>query len=267
MTVELIQGDCLEEMKKLANDGVKVDLVLTDLPYGTTKCKWDNIIPFDEMWEQVYRLIKPNAPIVLFCDEPFSSRLRLSNLKDWKYDWVWIKEGPSNIFNAKYRPLKYHENVAVFYKKQCKFYPDRIMIPRTSPTVAQSKKRNYVCITEAKSTIVGKGVGSKKYISDFSKYDENWKNPSQHIYYSRVKGSSSEKVNHPTQKPVKLLKHFIEAYTDEGDTVLDFTMGSGSTGVACLQTNRNFIGIELDQDYYNIAQERINETKKQTKLM
>ena len=106
---ELIQGDCIEEMQKLIDKDIKVDLILTDLPYGTTNCKWDNIIPFEEMWKQVYRLIKPNTPIVLFCDEPFSSRLRLSNLKDWKYDWIWIKEGASNIFNAKYRPLKYHE--------------------------------------------------------------------------------------------------------------------------------------------------------------
>lgn len=243
-------------MRKLAEEDVKVDMVLTDLPYGTTECKWDIIIPFNQMWQCINELTYDNTPILLFCNEPFSSELRLSNIKNYKYDWIWIKESPSNIFHSKRQPLKYHENIAVFYKKQCKFYPNRIMIPRTSPTVAQSKKRNYVCITEAKSTIVGKRVGSKKYIADFSKYDENWKNPSQHLYFNKVKGKSSEKVNHPTQKPIKLLKHFIKAYTDEGDTVLDFTMGSGSTGVACLQTNRNFIGIELDEEYYNIARNR-----------
>lgn len=260
--INLINGDCLDVMQDLIDEGVKVDMVLTDLPYGTTNCKWDNIIPFDEMWEQVYRLIKPNAPIVLFCDEPFSSRLRLSNLKDWKYDWVWIKEGPSNIFNAKYRPLKYHENVAVFYKEQPKYYPNRIMIPRISRRVEEAQKTGWV--GRSKSSEVS-GKSKNGFISDASTYDKDWKNPSQHIYYSRVRGH--ERTPHPTQKPVKLLKHFIEAYTDEGDTVLDFTMGTGSTGVACQELNRSFIGIELDETYYNIAKQRINEANEQKRLI
>lgn len=259
---ELFQGDCLKIMPNIEDNSI--DLILTDLPYGTTNCKWDNIIPFDEMWEQVYRLIKPNAPIVLFCDEPFSSRLRLSNLKDWKYDWVWIKEGASNIFNAKYRPLKYHENVAVFYKEQPKYYPNRIMVPRISRRVEEGQKTGWV--GRSKSSEVS-GKPKNGFICDVSTYDKDWKNPSQHIYYSRVKGNSHEKTPHPTQKPVKLLKHFIEAYTDEGDTVLDFTMGSGSTGVACMETNRNFIGIELDENYYNIAKQRIQKAKEQRKLI
>ena len=261
---ELIQGDCIEEMQKLIDKDIKVDLILTDLPYGTTNCKWDNIIPFEKMWEQVYRLIKPNTPIVLFCDEPFSSRLRLSNLKDWKYDWIWIKEGASNIFNAKYRPLKYHENVAVFYKEQPKYYPNRIMIPRISRRVEEGQKNNWVGRSKSSEAW---NKSKNGYISDVSTYDKDWKNPSQHIYYSRVKGNSHEKTSHPTQKPVKLLKHFIEAYTDEGDTVLDFTMGSGSTGVACMETNRKFIGIELDEKYYEIAEQRIKEAKAQRRLI
>ena len=252
----LIHGDCLEEMDKLIEQGIKVDLILTDLPYGTTNCKWDNIIPFDEMWERIHQLTYETTPSILFCDEPFSSFLRLSNLDEYKYDWLWIKEGASNIFNAKSRPLKYHENVAVFYKKQPKYYPNRIMIPRISRRVEEGQRTGWV--GRSKSSEVS-GKPKNGFISDVSTYDKDWKNPSQHIYYSRVKGNSHEKTSHPTQKPIKLMKHFIEAYTDEGDTVLDFTMGSGSTGVACLQTNRNFIGIELDENYYNIAKKRCSE--------
>lgn len=258
---KLINGDCLEEMDKLIEQGIKVDLILTDLPYGTTNCKWDNIIPFDEMWERIHQLTYETTPSILFCDEPFSSFLRLSNLDEYKYDWLWIKEGASNIFNAKSRPLKYHENVAVFYKKQPKYYPNRIMIPRISRRVEEGQRTGWV--GRSKSSEVS-GKPKNGFISDVSTYDKDWKNPSQHIYYSRVKGNSHEKTPHPTQKPVKLLKHFIEAYTDEGDTVLDFTMGSGSTGVACIETNRQFIGIELDKDYYQIAQERCKNY--QTKL-
>ena len=264
-SVSLIQGDCITEMNTLIGGGHKVDLILTDIPYGTTKCKWDNIIPFHEMWDCIHGLCKPTTPIVLFGDEPFSSRLRLSNLNEYKYDWLWIKEGASNIFNAKKRPLKYHENIMVFYKEQCKFYPNRIMIPRLSRRVEQGQRTGWIGVSEAKSQVSGDGTRTGKYISDVSEYDKDWKNPSQHIFFSRVKANSHEKVDHPTQKPIKLLEHLIRAYTDEGDTVLDFTMGSGSTGVACKGLNRNFIGIELDETYYNIAVERMKEV--QSKLM
>ena len=257
--IKLIHGDCLEEMRKLIEDGIKVDLILTDLPYGTTKCKWDNIIPFKSMWNCINSLSKEKTPSLLFCDEPFASLLRASNIENYKYDWIWIKEGPSNIFNAKKRPLKYHEKIAVFYNKFGKFYPDRIKIPRLSPRVAEGQKTGWVGMSDSKSEVSGNGCKSGKYISDVSKYDKDWKNPSQHIYFSRIKGNAHEKVNHPTQKPVNLLEHFIKAYTDENDIVLDFTMGSGSTGVGCLQTNRNFIGIELEEKYYNIAKKRCKE--------
>lgn len=262
MTVKLIHGDCLKEMQKLIDNSIKVDLILTDIPYGTTKCKWDNIIPFHKMWDCIHGLSNPTTPIVLFGDEPFSSRLRLSNLKEYKYDWVWIKEGASNILNAKRRPLKYHENIMVFYDKQCKFYPDRIKIRRLSRKVEQGQKKGYVGVSEAKSQVSGDGIKTGKYIADYSNYDKNWKNPSSHIFFSRVKANSHEKVDHPTQKPIKLLKHLIRAYTDKKDTVLDFTMGSGSTAVACIQLKRNFIGIEKEEKYYNIAQQRVNETYK-----
>lgn len=256
MSCKLIQGDCIEEMQKLIDEDIKVDLVLTDPPYGTTQCKWDSIIPFEDMWKCINNLSNDTTPILLFGDEPFSSFLRQSNINDWKYDWIWIKDRPSNIFQAKTRPMKYHEYVSVFYKSQCKFYRDRIKIPRYSERVSQGQESNYICETDANSVVIGDGAVSGKYIADFNKYDKDWKNPSQHIYFNRVIGNSKENVPHPTQKPVKLLEHFIKTYTDENDTVLDFTMGSGSTGVACLQTNRNFIGIELDEEYYKIAQER-----------
>lgn len=263
--IKLIHGECISKMQELIGEGTKVDLILTDPPYGTTKCKWDSIIPLNEMWDCISDISNPTTPILLFCDEPYSSRLRLSNLKDYKYDWIWIKEGASNIFNAKRRPLKYHENIAVFYKEQCKFYPERIKIPRLSRRVEQGQKTGWVGISEAKSQVSGDGTKTGKYISDVSKYDKDWKNPSQHIYFSRIKANSHEKVDHPTQKPIKLLEHFIRAYTDKGDAVLDFTMGSGSTGVACKSLGRNFIGIELEEYYYNIAVERLKEV--QTKLM
>lgn len=263
--VTLINGDCLIEMDKLIGRGTKVDLILTDPPYGTTSCKWDSVIPFEEMWRRIDKLCNPTTPVLLFCDEPFSSRLRLSNLNNYKYDWLWIKEGASNIFNAKRRPLKYHENVAVFYKEQCKFYRDRIKIPRLSRRVEQGQRAGWVGMSEAKSQVIGGGLRSGKYISDVSKYDKDWKYPSQHIYFSRIKANAHEKVNHPTQKPTKLLEHFIRTYTDKGDVVLDFTMGSGSTGVACKALNRDFIGIELDETYYNMAVERLKDV--QTKLM
>lgn len=258
--IKLIHGDCLEKMDQLIKEDIKVDLILTDPPYGTTRCKWDNIIPLKPMWERINNLSKEKTPILLFCDEPFASRLRVSNIKNYKYDWIWIKEGPSNILNAKKHPLKYHEKIAVFYKKHGKFYPDRIKIPRKSRRVEQDKKRGVTKKTgEAKSIVSGNRFKSGKIIQYINEYDSNWKNPSQHIYFPRIKGNSYENVNHPTQKPVKLLEHFIKAYTDEGDVVLDFTMGSGSTGVGCLQTNRNFIGIELDEKYYNIAKKRCKE--------
>ena len=263
--INLIHGECISKMQELIGGGTKVDLILTDPPYGTTKCKWDSIIPLNEMWDCISDISNPTTPILLFCDEPYSSRLRLSNLKDYKYDWIWIKEGASNIFNAKRRPLKYHENIAVFYKEQCKFYPERIKIPRLSRRVEQGQKTGWVGISEAKSQVSGDGTKTGKYISDVSKYDKDWKNPSQHIYFSRIKANSHEKVDHPTQKPIKLLEHFIRAYTDKGDIVLDFTMGSGSTGVACKSLGRNFIGIELEEYYYNMAVERLKEV--QTKLM
>ena len=236
MSCTLIHGDCLVEMDKLIDDGVRGDMILTDPPYGTTACKWDTIIPFEDMWWCINQ-IKRNArvPIVLFGSEPFSSHLRLSNLKNYKYDWVWEKPQGVNPLLSKKQPLNNIEYILVFYSKQTYYNPQ---FDKGEPyTITRDKKSRISEVTNhkyAQTTTINKGVRYPKRILKFKR----------------------ETGLHPTQKPVPLLEYLIKTYTNEGDTVLDFTMGSGSTGVACLQTNRNFIGIELDENYYNIAKER-----------
>ena len=248
MTVKLIQGDCLEEMPKIANDGVKVDLVLADLPYGTTQCKWDNIIPFEPMWECLNGLTYDNTPVVLFGSEPFSTKLRSSNLENFKYDWIWNKAKGANIFLTNQQPLKIHEIISVFSRGKHNYYPIKTKRDKLK------KSKNY----GGRNTV----FGNQKKDKEVRIYTH--RNPQSIIKFSNA---NQKDKKHPTQKPVKLLEYLIKTYTNEDDLVLDFTMGSGSTGVACVNTNRNFIGIELDENYYKIAQERINETKKQTKLM
>ena len=232
--IELYNGDCLELMKSILDKSV--DMILCDLPYGTTACQWDVIIPFEPLWKQYNRIIKDNNAIVLFGSEPFSSALRMSNVKDYKYDWIWNKVKPSGHLNAKRIPLKQHEIISVFCKGKCNYYP---IMTEQKPRVS----RNYL---NNKSELFGtekevSRVTDKKYpktILDFS-------------------NASQKDKFHPTQKPVELLEYLIRTYTQEGEIILDNTMGSGSTGVACVNTNRNFIGIELDKDYFNIAKERI----------
>ncbi len=253
MTVKLIQGDCLEEMQKLIDKGVKVDLVLTDPPYGKTNCKWDTIISFDEMWECINNLIKDTTPCLLFGTEPFSSHLRLSNLKNYKYDWIWNKEVGTAILNRKYQPLNDYEIISVFYKKAGQYYPIMRKI---------EKLRSFSVVKASKSNVYGQLKRDTNY------EDSGFRFPKRIITVNcQKKECNNTNRFHPTQKPIELLEYLIRTDTKENDTILDFTMGSGSTGVACVNTNRNFIGIELDENYYNIAQERINETKKQTKLM
>ena len=256
---KLINGDCLEVMQSLIDDGVKVDMVLTDPPYGTTACKWDSIIPFEPMWKCLNELTNQSSPIVLFSSEPFTSQLINSNLKEFKYNWIWVKDKSPSFGIAKYQPMRYHEVISVFYRKAGQYYKQ--MIPRTSPRIAQAQKNNYEFNTGHHQGIM---VGAKNIKNPSSKFDPNWKNPSTVLYFNIVTSNSKEKVAHPTQKPVKLLEYLIKTYTNEDDLVLDFTMGSGSTGVACMNTNRQFIGIELDKDYYQIAQERCKNY--QTKL-
>jgi len=235
--INLMQGDCLERMKEIP-DG-SVDMILTDPPYGTTACKWDSIIDFDLMWEQLNRIIKPNGAVVLFGSEPFSSALRMSNIKRYKYDWKWEKSKPSGHLNAKKQPMRLYEDIAVFYKTQCIYNPQGL-IP------AKQKK---ICVgKDDRSSVFGK---EKDFIT------------SAHTNYPRnkisVKNIWGNNI-HPTQKPVALMEYLIKTYTNENETVLDFTMGSGTTGVACVNTNRDFIGIELDETYFSIAKERIEST-------
>ena len=239
--IQLYSGDCLELMKNIP-DG-SVDLVLTDPPYGTTACKWDSVIPFKPMWEQLNRIIKPNGAICLFGSEPFSSALRMSNINNFKYDWIWEKTKASGHLNAKIMPLKAHEIISVFSKEKCVYYPQGL----TLVNKIQKKK-------DTKTTL-GNG---------YSSYGKNNKTTVQSVGgYPRsvLKFSKPSKTFHPTQKPIALLEYLVKTYTNEGETVLDFTMGSGSTGVACINTNRNFIGIELDKGYFDIAEKRINEAQ------
>ena len=234
----LIQGDCLEMMDKLIEQGIKVDTIITDLPYGTTQCKWDTVIPFDKMWERLNKLIKPGGAIVLFGNEPFSSALRMSNIKNYKYDWKWDKVRGVGHLNAKRRPMMCIEDIMIFYNKQCIYNPQ--MRERDKPRQSMNNATQQV-YGKSKENFKGEKL-NKKY-------------PINLITFS--KSSQNDMIFHPTQKPVDLLEYLIKTYTNENDLVLDFTMGSGSTGVACMNTNRRFIGIELDENYFNIAVDRI----------
>lgn len=243
--IELYNGDCLEVMDRLIQDGVKVDAIITDPPYGTTACKWDSVIPFDAMWERLKLLRKDDTSVILFGSEPFSSALRMSNIKEYKYDWVWEKHAPSNFATANKMPMKYHEIISVFFKKQPKY--NKQMILRTG-SGGQRVKYKHSRTSSEHITLNKNNV----------EYDENYKNPSSVLKFNGVYKNT---ILHPTQKPVDLLEYLIKTYTNEGDVVLDFTMGSGTTGVACVNTNRNFIGIELDEKYFNIAKERIEKAQ------
>lgn len=230
--MKLLNGDCLELMKQIPDKSI--GMILCDLPYGKTKNKWDIVIPFEELWEQYKRIIKTGAAIVLFAAEPFASRLRLSNCEDYKYDWIWNKKKGGNIFNLKRQPYMIHENIEVFHTTEDHYHP--IMIPQKKRTGKMySKSDNF----------------NAKY-DNIRTYKS--KNPQSILTFSNA--NNKHKL-HPTQKPVALLEYLIKTYTLEGDTVLDNCMGSGSTGVACVNTFRDFIGIELDTNYFNIAKDRI----------
>jgi DNA modification methylase len=245
----LIHGECIEAMRFLADKSI--DMILCDLPYGTTACKWDIIIPFDKLWEQYNRVIKDNGAIVLFGSEPFSSTLRMSNIKNYKYDWKWLKSRTTGFQMARKRPMKDYEDILVFYLKQ-PVYNNTELIKLEKPI--NSWRKN------------GKGGNGLNEV----KTDKNRKQEYTNFNRQTLKFSNEHNVGpltHPTQKPVALLEYLIKTYTNEGEMVLDNTMGSGSTGVACVNTNRNFIGIEMDENYFNIAckriKEAINEKKQQ----
>lgn len=251
--IDLRHGDCLEVMKNIPDKSI--DMVLCDLPYGTTCCKWDMVIPFEPLWEQYERICHSTSAIILFACEPFASYLRLSNLKNYRYDWIWDKCHPTGQLNAAKQPLRQYENLCVFYEKQCIYNP------------VFHKNR-------LKREFVGTVKKTQKQSEDYGRqYDYNSNITSESLAYPRniikqtaVIGNSKEKVSHPTQKPVPLLEYLIRTYTNEDELVLDNCMGSGSTGVACINTNRRFIGIEKDDGYFQIAKERIEESQKQTVL-
>ena len=255
----LINGEALEEMDKLIAKGIVVDAIICDPPYGTTSCKWDSVIPFEAMWERLNKLIKPNGAIVLFGSEPFSSLLRVSNLDNYKYDWIWHKNSSGGFILAKKQPMKYHEIVSVFYKEQCIYNPQ--MEEYADSTKSRYPKNGTVCNSTKENTI--HSIQSIDHHIDIS----HGKYPSSVQKFDNVPNANGNRV-HPTQKPIELMEYLIKTYTNENELVLDFTMGSGSTGVACVNAGREFIGIELDKDYFKIASDRIEKVqlKKDTNI-
>lgn len=230
-----MQGDCLEKIKEIPDNSV--DMVLCDLPYGTTHNKWDFKIPFDSLWEQYHRVCKEDSAVVLFSQMPFSAELYMSNPKEFRYDWIWIKNRPVGFLDANRKPLRSKESILVFYKKQPIFNLVNA-IPCAKKNTRSSAGKNY-------------GSAGQWNLQKYTNY------PRDFLVFPK-----DIKIFHPTQKPIKLLEYLIRTYTNENNLILDNTMGSGSTGVACVNTNRNFIGIELDENYFEIARKRIEEAEK-----
>jgi site-specific DNA-methyltransferase (adenine-specific) len=233
--IELIQGDCLEKMKDIP-DG-SIDMILCDLPYGTTNCKWDTIIPFEPLWSCYKRIIKDNGAIALTASQPFTSALVMSNIKMFKYEWIWEKQKPTNFYQIKTQPLKSHENVLIFCIGKVSYRPQGTVMVN----IKNGRKNKS-------SNLYSKYDGGN-YIQTVGNYPRS-------VVHIPTEGDKNRL--HPTQKPVALMEYLIKTYTNEGDTVLDNCMGSGTTGVACKNLNRNFIGIELDPESFKIAEKRIN---------
>lgn len=236
---KLLRGDCLDVLKEVESGSV--DMVLADLPYGTTACKWDNIIPFEPLWAELHRVCKPNAAMCMFGSEPFSSHMRMSNLKQFKYDWIWEKTKGTGHLNAKKMPLKSHEPISVFYSSPTNYYPQG--------TIKGDFKNCRPSRASGRSSLL---FGAERHFGNSSvgNYPKT---------VLKFPGDAyGKKCFHPTQKPIALLEYLIKTYTKEGDIVLDPTMGSGSTGVACKNLGRKFIGIEMDEKYFAIAKRRID---------
>ena len=246
----LIHADCLDAMKYI--EPKSIDMILCDLPYGTTACKWDVVIPFEPLWEQYERIIKDNGAIVLFASQPFTSLLGASNIKALKYAWVWSKTKPTNFANAKKMPLKGFEDILVFYRNLPTYNPQglqKVDIKRVN-TGTQSARSGGT------TGIKGNGdITTQNMSFTGGMYIQEWTNYPRGI----IEFGQDSPSLHPTQKPVALLEYLIKTYTNEGETVLDNCAGSGSTGVACLNTKRKFIGIEKDDKYFEVAKKRINE--------
>jgi site-specific DNA-methyltransferase (adenine-specific) len=230
------QGDCLEVMKEIQDKSV--DMILCDLPYGTTACKWDTIIPFEPLWEQYKRIIKDNGAIVLTASQPFTSALVMSNVKMFKYEWIWKKTKATGFFDAKKRPLNDFEDVCVFFNKQATYNPQMTIAEKTYKRGFVKRKKSD-CYREEK---------------DFEQVESGMRYPKRII---EIGNANTKDIVHPTQKPVALFEYLIKTYTNEGNLVLDNTAGSGTTGVACKNTNRNFILIEQDEKYCEIIKERV----------
>jgi site-specific DNA-methyltransferase (adenine-specific) len=231
MSVNLMLGDCLERMKEIPSSSV--DMVLADPPYGTTQCKWDSVIDLPAMWRELGRVCKPNAAIVMTAAQPFSSILGASNVRDLRYSWVWEKSAATGHLNAKRMPMKNHEDVLVFYKKQPTYNPQGIQA--------------FGKVTRRGGNGGCYGKSGVENLQEFTNYPRTIQ-----------KFASEGKTVHSTQKPVSLMEYLIKTYTNNGDTVLDFCMGSGTTGVACINTDREFIGMEMDADIFQVATDRIN---------
>lgn len=248
---KVLYGDCLEWMPQIEDKSV--DMILCDLPYGISNCKWDSIIPFEALWNQYKRVIKDNGAIILTASQPFTSALVMSNPKWFKYEWIWDKVIPSGHLNAKRMPLKYHENILVFYKKQCTYnrqFTEKPLYARrpNRQKISESKDKEYT------QTVYGNF--KHLYADD---YDDTVSNPKSILRIDNPKGSKKKRNVHPTQKPVSLFEYLIKTYTNEGETVLDNCLGSGTTAVACINTDRNFIGIEKEWDYCEISNKRVKE--------
>lgn len=243
--IELIKGDCLEKMKYIKDKSI--DMILCDLPYGTTRNKWDTIIPFDSLWCEYKRILKDNGVIILTSQGVFTAKLILSNEKWFKYKIVWEKSKATNFLNAKRQPLRKHEDICVFYKKQPNYNPQM----REGKPYDKGVRKNQLTGSYGEFNSVHVKSEGKRYPTD--------------IVYFKTSESEGEVV-HPTQKPVSLLEYLIKTYTNEGDLVLDNCMGSGSTGIGCLNTNRNFIGIEKDDKYFDVSKNRIGNYIKENNL-
>ena len=247
MTINLMNGNCLELMEDLLDKSI--DMILCDLPYQRTQNKWDTILPYDKMWEQYNRIIKDNGCIALFCDGLFMAELMLSNKKMWRYNLVWDKVLPSGFLNANRQPMRSHEEIAIFYKKQPTYNPQ---MTEGQQNHSKGKPKDFE----------NNNYGEHKWVDNNEKLG-NMKHPKSIVSISKPHPST---MIHPTQKPVELLEWLIKTYTNEGDVVLDNCMGSGSTGVACVNTNRGFYGIELENTYYHLAEHRIKEAEMQKGL-
>lgn len=248
---KVVLGDCLDVMSDIKDKSI--DLVVVDPPYGITKCKWDTTIDLNKMWEHLNRIVKDNCPILIFGSEPFMSTVRVSNISNYKYDWVWQKNCPSNIACANFQPMRYTEYIAVFYKGKPKF--NKQMIPRSDSGKRlikgyQDKDTTFKLSKSNVSSVTSTEVSPNRYSTEL-------KNPSNVIYFNTVRG----KKHHTTQKPLDLIKYFIKTYTDENDTVLDFCAGSGTTGIACEQLKRKYYLIEKDENYYNVILKRLKNEK------